>query len=308
MKLKDMFEQNGAPYVLLVAGVAGIGFSPALVKALGISGMGPSAIGFWRNLIGALFLFAIAIVRGRSLRLSPGVLKWTVLAALCFALDLNFWHRSVMYAGSGISTVIGNMQVFITSILGVMIFGDKLSPRFKLAVVAGMAGLVMLTGVLDDGVLLTPVYMKGILYALVTAFMYALYLVNTKLAGTHSTVPDPLVFMAWISLFSAAFMLVGCLYDHGNFRIETMRQLGLSVALGAIVQGLCWWMIAMSMVKIRTNVVALVLLLQPALAVLWGFLLFGEQHTIMQVIGVFLTIGAIYLGSARLEKNREPGR
>lgn len=304
--------ENGHPasgaYVLLVAGVAGIGFSPALVKALGITGMGPSAIGFWRNLIGALFLFAIAMVRGRKLRLPAGVLKWTLLAALCFALDLNFWHRSVMYAGSGISTVIGNMQVFITSVLGTMIFGDQLSPRFKLAVVAGMAGIIMLTGVLDEGVLLTPLYLKGILYALVTALMYALYLVNTKLAGTHSTLPEPLVFMAWISLFSAVFMLAGCMFDHGDFRIETMAQLSLSVTLGALVQGLCWWMIAISMVRVRTNVVALVLLLQPALAVMWGFLLFGEKLTLTQGVGVFLTIGAIYLGSVQQAKDSAGSR
>ncbi len=284
-------------FMLLVAGVVGIGFSPALVKALGLSGMGPSAIGFWRNSIGAGALFLIVLLTDQKAVLSRSVVRWAILAGLFFALDLNFWHRSVMYAGSGISTVIGNTQVFITSLLGVWLFGEVLTIRFKLFALTGIMGVVMLAGVLDTGVDLTPVYLKGIAFALITALMYALYLISIKKAGTDDTRPSPLVFMAWISLASAGFMLVGCAFDSQGFFPDNGSMLLLVLLLGIGVQGLSWWLIASSMVRIETHLVALVLLLQPVMAVIWGFVFFREVLTGYQMAGVAITLVSVYLGS-----------
>lgn len=285
-------------FFMLVAGVMGIGFSPSLVKALGLSGMGPSAIGFWRNSVGAVALFAAAFVAGHNPLPTRTVFRWAVLAGLFFALDLNFWHRSVMYAGSGISTVIGNTQVFITSLLGAWLFGEVLTVRFRIFALTGMAGVVMLAGILDEGVHLTPLYLKGIAFALVTAVMYALYLIGIKKAGSDDARPSPLMFMAWISLVSALFMLAGCFWDSQGFFPENGRSLLLVLLLGVGVQGLCWWLIASSMVRIETHFVALVLLLQPVMAVIWGFVFFREILTGYQLAGVVITLVSVYLGSA----------
>ncbi len=284
-------------FLMLVSGVVGIGFSPALVKSLGLSGMGPSAIGFWRNGIGAGSLFLIALLTGQRLKLSRSVFRWALLAGLFFALDLNFWHRSVMYAGSGISTVIGNTQVFITSLLGVWLFGEVLTVRFKLFALTGIIGVVMLAGVLDNGVAVTPLYLKGILFALITALMYALYLISIKKAGTDKTRPSPLVFMAWISLVSSVFMLGGCVFDVERFLPGGGSVIVLILLLGVGVQGVCWWLIASSMVRIETHFVALVLLLQPVMAVIWGFVFFREVLTGYQMTGVAITLISVYLGS-----------
>ena len=289
-------------YLLLIAGVVGIGFSPALVKLLGLSGMGPSAIGFWRNLTGAMFLFFLALIAGRKLGLSRVVIRLALLAGLFFALDLNFWHRSVMLAGSGISTVIGNMQVFVTSVFGAWVFHEKLTRNFKLYAASAMLGVVLLTGVLDSRIIFDIPYLKGILYAGVTAFMYALYLISMKKSAVHGDRPDPLVFMSWIACFSAAFLLAGCVLDHGTFLPTAGGEIVLIILLGVGVQGICWWMIAVSMVRLQTHVVALILLLQPALAVLWGYVILDEVFTALQVCGVLLTLVSVYAGARESRK------
>ncbi|MCK4373360.1 MAG: EamA family transporter, partial [candidate division Zixibacteria bacterium] len=43
----------------------------------------------------------------------------------------------------------------------------------------------------------------------------------------------------------------------------------------------------------------LVLLLQPLLATVWGWLFFAEHLTPLQLVGGTITLSAIYLGSAR---------
>ena len=41
-----------------------------------------------------------------------------VLSAIFFALDLWFWHRSILYVGAGLSTLLANFQVFIMMAAG----------------------------------------------------------------------------------------------------------------------------------------------------------------------------------------------
>ena len=149
-------QDQAQAYGILVVAVAIIGFSPALAKSLGLHNMGPFAIGFWRNGIGGLLLFSIALFQKKSFVLNRYLFKWALIAAIFFALDLSVWHRAVIYAGSGISTVIGNMQVFVTSALGYFLFREKLSLRFVISAISAILGVIMLTGMLDQQIL--PVY------------------------------------------------------------------------------------------------------------------------------------------------------
>ena len=48
------------------------------------------------------------------------------------------------------------------------------------------------------------------------------------------------------------------------------------------------------------------LLLQPLLATVWGWLLFGERLAPLQLVGALLTLGAIYAGTLGL--GRRPAR
>lgn len=284
-------------FLVLLIGVFGIGFSPAIVKALGLEHVGPSAIGFWRNFFGFTFLFLISFLRKQKLILSKNSFIWAIFAGLFFALDLNFWHRSVMYAGSGISTVIGNTQVFITSIVSVYLFKEKLTMRFLFAAFVAIIGVVMLAGLIDNDVNISALYLKGIFYAVLTAFMYSFYLLSMKKSGKDCNLPAPEVFMAWISLFSAIFLFFLSFFDHGNFFPKSYSSIFLLICLGVGVQGICWWLIAYAMVKIETYLASLILLLQPAIAVFWGYIFFAENLTYLQILGVIVTLIAVYAGS-----------
>ncbi len=60
-------QDQAQAYGILVMAVAAIGFSPSLAKSLGLHDMGPFAIGFWRNGIGGLLLFSIALIQKNHL-------------------------------------------------------------------------------------------------------------------------------------------------------------------------------------------------------------------------------------------------
>ncbi|MFQ5606582.1 MAG: EamA family transporter, partial [Candidatus Zixiibacteriota bacterium] len=69
--------------------------------------------------------------------------------------------------------------------------------------------------------------------------------------------------------------------------------------LGLIAQVLGWLAIYTSLSKLPASRAALILLLQPTFASIWGALIFDETLTLLQLTGAALTLLAIYLGGAR---------
>jgi drug/metabolite transporter (DMT)-like permease len=63
------------------------------------------------------------------------------------------------------------------------------------------------------------------------------------------------------------------------------------------VQALGWWAIFSSLSQIQASRAGLILLLQPTLATVWGWIAFSERLSIEQLIGATITIAAIYYGS-----------
>ena len=285
--------------LIVLAGALGISFSPVIAKLLGSDVLGHTAIGFWRTLIGGIALMLISRFQGHSLRMERAPALWCILTGIFFSLDLGFWHRAIILVGSGMSTLIGNTAVFITSIASYVIFKEKLSRRFIIAAPVGFIGLALLIGVFDDKIQFSGLYLKGIIYSLMIPWFYAFYMVGIKKASNHSSQPSSSTIMTWICFSTAVFMGIGSIFEEGEFMPPDLNAVFLILLLGLIVQGASWWGIATAMKKIAIHHASLILLAQPALSVLWGYLFFNETLGGSQIIGVFITLSAIYMGSMK---------
>jgi len=275
-----------------------ISFAAIFVKLLGREIMGPTAIAFWRMFFGALILFAWAIFKKDRLVLKWQVLKWLALAGFLFFLDLYFWHRSILYAGAGMATILANTQVFATAVLSFFIFKEKLTLKFFSATVSAIVGVVLLIGVGSDFEL-TQLYLRGVFYGLLTGLFYANYLVTIKHAGHKMASMDFIVLMAWTSLFSSVFLGVTGVVEGETMLPPSFYAVLILFALALVAQALGWWAISTSLSKIEGSQSGLILLLQPVLATVWGVIFFGEYLTLIQLIGGLVTLTAIYIGSVR---------
>ena len=289
---------------LLLLGALGISFSPVLVKMVGHGAVGPTAIAFWRTLIGGISLVLLAKVQGISLRLSRRAFLWCLFTGFFFFIDLGLWHRSILYVGAGMATILGNTQVFSTALLSVFIFKEKITFRFITAAVAAMCGVTLLVGVWSEDVNFTALYIRGVVYGLLTGLMYAFYMVGIKKAGegtgtgSTKTKSEPIAVVAWLCLSSAFFNGFGSIFEEGVFLPPDMRAALVLVVLGVVVQALAWWLIAGVLQKIEIHLAAMILLLQPVLAMVWGFLFFAEVLVPLQIVGAAITLVAIYVGSS----------
>jgi drug/metabolite transporter (DMT)-like permease len=287
-----------SPLLTLSAGAVCISFAGVFVKLLGMGKMGPTAIGFWRTLFGAAILFTWSALRNNRLKLPPVLIHWSLLAGFIFFLDLFFWHRSILYAGVGMATMLANTQVFGTAILSYFVFKEKLSVKFFAAAVAAVVGVALLIGVGSEIEFSAP-YLKGVSFGLLTGIVYANYIITLKVTGQKEQSFSFLTLMAWTSLFSALFLGTAGMLENDRLMPPDLESIGILFALALVAQALGWWAISSSLPKIDASRSGLALLLQPVLATVWGVIFFGEYLTLVQVAGATITLAAIYIGSVR---------
>ena len=163
------------PRLRLFVGAAMISLSPGWVKLVSVS---PTTSGFYRVSIGGAALALFLAVSGRRLQLSRRVWSILILAAVFFALDLWFWHRSIQYVGPGLATLLANFQVFIMMLAGFVLLRQAPRPIHLIAVLFALVGLSMIVGL--DWQSLSEEYRLGVIFGLLTAASYAGYLLSLR--------------------------------------------------------------------------------------------------------------------------------
>ena len=152
-----------------------ISFSGVWVK---ISHVTPTVSACYRVLFGGLFLLAAACWQREITWKGWQRLQLGFLCGAFLALDLFLWHQSIQYIGPGLATILGNFQVFLLAGLGVVFMGEKVSPRFFLAIVMAILGLFLVVGIQWNQ--LGNQYKTGVYLGLATAVAYTAFLLALR--------------------------------------------------------------------------------------------------------------------------------
>ena len=258
----------------------------------------PTVSAFYRMFFGGVILLAISLVRGDKLWLGVKSLAIPALCAFFFGLDLFFWHRSIIYVGPGLATILGNMQVFLVAILAVIFLKEQLSRRLLISIPIAVIGLFLIIqtdwGQQDGRVKL------GVLFGLLTALSYALYILFLRKSQSKGQYEQHSLFanMTWICLIAALLLgLTVWIEPESDFVIPTMQAWASLLGLGIVGQVLGWVFISKGLPQVNASVAGLALLLQPALAFMWDIIFFGRPTTALEYLGAVIVLGAIYVGS-----------
>ena len=291
--MSDAAASRGAAWRLL-AGACLISTSAVFVK---LADVPPTVSAFWRVAFGALILLpmvALAIVR-RPPRAGQALLF--AAAAVFFALDLWFWHRSILYVGPGLSTLLANFQVFVLAAIGAAFLHERVGARFVLALVLALGGLWLLVGM--DWAAFPPDYRIGVWLGLATAAVYAGYLLSLRRAQRGEQAQPAEVALFWVSVGCTVALGPALVAEGTSLAIPTLSTLGALVALGGIAQVGGGLLIVRAIPHLPASVTGLLLLLQPSLAYVWDVLLFGQTVDLADAVGIGLSLAGIFLGSTR---------
>ncbi|MFP4035807.1 MAG: DMT family transporter [Desulfovermiculus sp.] len=278
----------------LIVGATLISFSAVFVK---LAAVGPITAGFYRVVFGGIFLLLFALARGYFRELTRRSLYMALLCGVVFALDLTWWHKSIHGVGPGLATVLSNFQVFIMAAAGMVLFSERLTLRFIVAVCLAMAGLFMLVS--PGWSTFGAQWRWGVYYGLLTAVAYAAYLLLVRFLQTRKSFGAVVVNMALISLATGLIMGVQLQLAGESFSIPDETSLAALAGYGFFSQMVGWILISTALPRVQVSLAGLIILLQPSLAFIWDILFFARPTGIVEVIGAGIALTAIYLGLTR---------
>jgi drug/metabolite transporter (DMT)-like permease len=276
----------------LIAGAVMISFSAVFVK---LAAVPPTSSAFYRCAIGGALLVGMLLGRRQALWAQGRGAAMLALAALFFALDLAAWHRSIVYVGPGLATLLANFQAFVLALAGVLVFGQRMRWWTALAIPLAFVGLGLIIGFDWRG--LGTQDRHGIVYGLLTALFYSGYLLSLRRARLLSSERTPAGDLTLVSLMSAVLLAGAAQAEHATLAVSTWRDAGVLAAYGITGQVLGGVLISSSLAYVAAARVGLILLLQPILSYVWDVWFFHHPLTTTQAIGALIAIAAIYLGS-----------
>ena len=285
-------------FLAVVGGAVCIGFAPIFVR---LSEVGPVSTAFWRMTLSLpLIFFLLAANRQISSTSTPTPTPSTeppapanwwpmAVAGLFFAADLAIWHLALHFTSVANSTLLSNFAPVFVVLFGWLMFGQRVSHRFLLAMTVALAGTCLLVG-RDFHLDRRAMFGDGL--SLVTAFFYGGYQLAIKsLRGRHGT----LVIMARSGVIAALALLPVALWSGERFWPQTPRAWLVLGGLALIVHAGGQGLIAYGIGRLPAAVASVSLLVQPLTAALAAALLLHEPVAAWQAVGVALVLAGVFV-------------
>lgn len=284
-------EPNRRAAPMLIIGCVIFGLGSLIVKVVPV---GAYAIAFWRLCIAAFIFWGLSRFFGHKLPRSRKASAFALLSGAFLGFDLALWHESIYAVGPGISTLLNSLQIFFLSAIGFLFFGERLGKFQILSLLMALAGIALIA---------SPEFGRneaagwGFASGIVSGAMLALSMVFVR--KTHQTEPVPLFPMMLLVSFGgmAALLLPTLLLNADSLLPATLRDAGLVLVYGAVMQCLAWGLIAYSIPLLSLSLTGLLLLSEPVAALMIDYFLLDKPINALQWCGAALTLLAIYLGS-----------
>jgi drug/metabolite transporter (DMT)-like permease len=279
----------------MIVGAAAISTTSLFVK---VAHVGPTVSGFYRMAFGGGMLLIGLVALGKWRRVALSDLGWLMIPAVAFAADLMLWHRSILYVGPGLATLLGNFQVFLMALAGFAIYREKLGPAFLAGVALALVGLYLLVGIGWGDV--GAQYRLGVVLGIATGVAYAVYMLSTRQAqrGGHVRLA-PAQLLCVSSLLCAVVLGIACLVEGDSFALPDAQAWVSLLGLAFFGQVLGWVLLTRAMPQLPASLIGLLLLLQPALSFVFDVILFARPTRALDWAGVALSLVGIFVGSYR---------
>ena len=285
------------PALGVLIGAFAIAFSGILYRKAEVS---PATGAFFRCLWALPPLWLLAVREDRRIGPRPiAVRRAAWLAGAFFAADLILWHYSIEYVGAGLATVLGNTQVVIVGLLAWALFHERPSRNSLLAIPVAMGGIILISGVLENGAYGSDPK-RGAIYGVLTGIAYSGFLLAMRRgSGERGRVAGPLYDATVAS--TICIVPIGLVIGDLDFTpgLEATAWL-IVLALSSQVVG--WLLITVSLGRLPTARTSVLLTLQPLLAVLFAALIVDERPSPLQLVGAGAILAGLLIASVGSRK------
>lgn len=269
---------------LLLTAIAPIVWgSTYLVTTEFLPGFSPMSVAMLRALPAGLLLLAIV----RQVPTGIWWLRSFILGALNISIFLSMLFVAAYRLPGGVAGTVLSAQPLMVVFLASVLLSSRLRPLAIVGALAGMGGVALL--VLTPSAALDSI---GIAAGLAGATSMAL---GSTLARKWQPPVSPLTFTSWQLTAGGLLLLPAVLLVDHSIPVPTGSNLMGLVWLGLIGAALTYVLWFRGIGRLAPSTVSSLLFLSPLTAVLlgWGFL--GQALTMLQIAGIALVIGSIWL-------------
>ena len=289
-KVEEAGHFNMTAFILLILGGVAIGTSPIFMR---FSEVTPTSAAFWRLLmaIPLLILWQAYDIRKNKGKATPQLnvkdMKPFIIVGFFFALDLTMWHWSVKLTSVANSTLLANMAAIFTAVGGFLFFGERFSKTFIGGMMLALLGAMSLMGHSFE---LAPENLSGDVLGLITAVAYAGYMIfSAKARQKFSTVSIVL----GTAVFGCIFLFPLAINETGLFMPSSLMGWWPLIALAWFTHVVGQSLIVYALAHLPAAFGSITLLIQPVVAAVLAWILFGEFLSIYHFVGAALIISGI---------------
>ena len=262
-----------------------------------------SVIAMMRGLIGAPFLLLVLLLTKR--RMSGGDIRRNLLP-LCLSgilLGVNWilLFEAYRFTTVATATLCYYFAPIILVAVSPLLFGERMTARKLLCILAALFGMVFVSGVAENG-MPTAGELKGVLLALGAACFYASVVIcNKKIHGVSAY--DKTI----MQLAMAAAVLLPYNMVSGSFRGMELGGIVLPMLLivGVVHTGFAYCLYFGSMEHLKGQTLAILSYIDPVVAVLLSALLLREPTSVWMLLGAVLILGAAVVSELPEKKKAE---
>jgi drug/metabolite transporter (DMT)-like permease len=268
--------------VLAVLGmVIGFSLSSTLVKRAESPGV---LVAFWRMITVSVVWNALLWSTGR--RVTMRNVRQVFVPGVFFGLNLAVFFAGATHNSVANAALIGSLAPFLIVPVGAWLFREYIDPRalvFALLAFGGV-GLVLFSAPPNGDASL-----EGNVFGVIAMLLLVAYVASTKHFRQEM---DVTTFMATICPIAAVAVLPLAIVHGDMFGMSSTGwtyMLILTFTSGVAAQGL----LVFAQKTIQIGTIAIAQVVQPALAVVWSFLILGEVVNHRQMAGIAIVVGGL---------------
>jgi drug/metabolite transporter (DMT)-like permease len=261
--------------------VIAFSLSSTLVKRAESPGV---LVAFWRMVTVSVIWNALLWSTGR--RVTAENVRQVFVPGVLFGLNLAVFFAGATHNSVANAALIGSLAPFLIVPAGAYLFREYFRPWALVFAVIAFGGVAL---VLLSAPPIGDASLEGNVFGFVAMLLLASYIVSIKYFREDM---DVTTFMATICPIAAIAVLPIAIAHGGVFGMSDTGwkyMLILSLTSGVTAQGLRVY--AQKTIQIGTIAIAEVA--QPALAVVWSFLLLSEVVNVRQVTGIVIVMGGL---------------
>ena len=247
-------------------------------------------LAFTRGIMGGLFILIFILLKrkGGREKLPLGTLVYLAVTGALMGINWILLFEAYSYTTVAAATLCYYMEPTIVMLLSPLLFQEKLTGKKAACAAISIAGMVLVSGVLQGGGAGRG-DLRGIALGLGAAIFYSAVVIMNKRAGGIDA-----YYRTTVQLLSAGAVMIPYLLLTGGFTWEGMRPsvLVLLFVVGIVHTGIAYLLYFGSIDGLRAQSIAVFSYIDPVSAVLFSALLLREPLNVQSLTGAAMIIGS----------------